>query len=405
MGVLAYQELERRVAERTRKLSALYDVTATASASLDLETVMQRSLERVLAVMDGEIAAIHLLDESREWLRLAASQGVPADMVARIARVPVGAGLASWAVERGEPLSVPRLADTQRPLYVLPAMSDQAYIGAPMRARGRVLGVLSVVGKVGQHFDQDDESLLTSIADQVGVAVEHAQLYQQAEQLAVLRERQRLARELHDSVTQSLYSLVLVSEAARRLVAQRDLERAEEALVRLGGLGQQALKEMRLLVYELRPLSMQREGLVKVLQQRLEAVEGRAGVEATLTVEGALDLEATIQEELFRIVQEALNNALKHAAASSVSVRICAAAGRVQIEVADNGQGFDPEAVRDKGGIGLKSIGERVEMLGGTLSILSTPGEGTTVRVVLGTKESTASNGLQGSAEDAQGGF
>ena len=151
-------------------------------------------------------------------------------------------------------------------------------------------------------------------------------------------------------------------------------------MCRLGEIGQQALKEMRLLVYELRPLSLRREGLAKALQQRLEAVERRAGVEASLTVDDTLDLSASVEEELYRVVQEALNNSLKHAGASAVEVQVRTIGGIIQIDVSDNGRGFNPETLVDAGGLGLRSIRERVGMLGGTVAILSAPGQGTTVR-------------------------
>jgi signal transduction histidine kinase len=225
---------------------------------------------------------------------------------------------------------------------------------------------------------------LASIADQVGGAVENAQLYRQAEQLATLRERQRLARELHDSVTQSLYSLVLVAEAGRRLAGSGDLGRVEQAVQRLGEIGQQALKEMRLLVYQLRPSALQSGGWIRALQQRLDAVERRAGIEAQLSVEGTPALPDDTEEELYRIVQEGLNNALKHAAATLVAVRIRSEGRRVEIEVTDNGRGFDPQAAYDQGGLGLVTMRERVQKLGGTLTLHSAPGQGTTVRVTLG---------------------
>jgi signal transduction histidine kinase len=150
---------------------------------------------------------------------------------------------------------------------------------------------------------------------------------------------------------------------------------------RLREIAQQALKEMRLLVYQLRPLVLKREGLVGALQQRLDAVEKRAGVDARLLVEGTLDLPATVEEGLYRIAQEALNNALKHAAPRAVILRIRADARRVVLDVTDDGQGFDPAAVSDKGGMGLVSMRERAERLGGSFSLASAPGGGTTVRV------------------------
>jgi signal transduction histidine kinase/HAMP domain-containing protein len=380
----AYEAMEQQVAERTRELSALHDVMAAAGASLDLETVIEHSLEQVLAVMGCEIGAIHLLDEERASLRLAVSRGVSPDLTGEIEAVPLDAGLAGWALEQRKPIVVPRIADGQRPLRVLPALGEQTYVGVPLRARGQGLGVLSVVRETSRPFDHEEVSLLASIADRVGVAVENAQLYRQAEQLAAMRERQRLARDLHDSVTQSLYSLVLVAEAGRRLAGAKDLKRAEEAIARLGEIGQQALKEMRLLVYQLRPSSLQQEGLEAALRRRLGAVEKRAGIEASLAIEGTLEVSGTVAEELFYFAQEALNNALKHAAATSVGVHIRADGPRIEIEVADNGKGFEPDAVEDGAGMGLVSMRERMEKLGGTLTILSAPGKGTRVKAALG---------------------
>ena len=379
--VLAHQMLERQVAARTRELSALYDVMAAASESLDLETVLERSLDQVLRVMECEVGAIHLLDETEGLLRLAASQGISSDAIGEIDLVPMNSGLAGWTIERGEPLLVPSIAGSSRPLLAIPANATQAYVGVPVHARGRVLGVLSVVGKTERQFGEEEIALLVSIGKAVGVAVENARLYQQAEQLAVVRERERLARELHDSVTQSLYSLTLLAEAGRRLAQHGDLERVEEYLDRLGEIGQQALKEMRLLVYQLRPLVLKREGLVGALQQRLDTVEKRAGVDARLLIEGEIELPAQVEEELYRIAQEALNNALKHAAATCVTVCIRAEGDQVELEVRDDGRGFDPVTVGNEGGMGLVSMRERMEKLGGTLAILSTPGEGTRVRV------------------------
>jgi signal transduction histidine kinase len=206
-----------------------------------------------------------------------------------------------------------------------------------------------------------------------------------AEELAVLQERDRLARELHDSVTQSLYSLTLFTQAARELAEAGNLERTQHNLARIADTAGQALKEMRLLVYELRPLALTDVRLVEALQHRLDAVEGRSGVQARLLLEVEEDVElpATVEEELYRIVQEALNNALKHAHATSVTVRIVVPADsrRLEFEVSDDGCGFDLDAVEGKGGLGLTSIRERADRLGAELSVSSTPGQGTQVKI------------------------
>jgi PAS domain S-box-containing protein len=381
--VLAQQILEQQVADRTRQLQALYDVMTAAGASLDLPTVLESSLAQVLKVMRSKVGAIHLLNEDGETLYMAVSQGVTQDDLGPERTVPIGDGLVGWVVEHGSPVVIPSLRDSPRPLLALPTSGTQGYVGVPVCAGGQVVGVLSVIGESGRCFSQAEVSLLVSIADEVGVAVENARRHEQAQELAVVRERERLARELHDSVTQSLYSLTLLAEAGLRLIGAGDLERVGEYLSRLGEIAQQALKEMRLLVYQLRPLVLKREGLVGALQERLDAVEKRAGVDARLLVEGPVALPAFVEDELYRIAQEALTNALKHAAPTQVRVTIRSIDNRVSLEVQDNGRGFDPQSAGREGGMGLVSIRERAEKLGGSFAVVSRPGEGTTVRVDL----------------------
>jgi signal transduction histidine kinase len=200
---------------------------------------------------------------------------------------------------------------------------------------------------------------------------------------AVLEERKRLARELHDSVTQSLYSLTLFAEWGQDLLRAGQAEPARERMARMGQVARQALKEMRLLLYELRPTALEQDGLVGALQQRLAAVEERSGVEVHLMAEPLDDLPPAVEEALYHIAQEALNNALKHSAAGHVAVRVCRDEVGLMLEILDDGVGFEPAAVSGKGGMGLNSMRERVEQLGGRLEIQSQPGQSTRVRVNL----------------------
>jgi signal transduction histidine kinase len=244
-----------------------------------------------------------------------------------------------------------------------------------------MLGVLSVARVREQpQFNVEEVALLTTIADQVGVVVESARLHQLAERSAVMEERARLARDLHDSVTQLLYSLNLFAAVGRGAYNQGDLGQVSSCLNDLEMIALQALKEMRLLVYELRPLALAQEGLVGALHQRLDAVERRANIRTQLQADIRIDLSRPIEEALYHITQEALNNALKHSGATAVAVRIETVAGRIELEITDNGSGFNSQ---DKGGLGLISMRERVEKLGGVLAIFSTPGEGTKVKVSL----------------------
>jgi len=381
--------LERRVADRTRELSALYDVTAVASQSLDLETTLKRLLEQSLAAMRSQVGTIHTLNSKGDKLQLDVQQGLTPEVAAQLNSLPPGSGLPGWVIKQGEPLLVPDLFVDPRSPDLSRMAELQVYVGVPMRTGGQILGVLSVFGQAKQQFNVEEVALLASIGDQVGVVIENARLRQRAEQAAVMEERGRLARELHDSVTQSLYSLTLLAGGGQRLARAGKLQNVEKYLADLGEIAQQALKEMRLLVYQLRPTILEQEGLVGALQQRLEAVEGRSSIETRLLVDDEpLDLPAPVEEGLYRIAQEALNNTLKHSLASLVSIRIEAANGWVILEVSDNGKGFDFQTVGHNGGLGLVSMKERAEKLGGTLMISSKPGAGATIRARVSVQES-----------------
>ena len=367
--VLARQMLEQRVAERTRELQTLLDVAAAASSSLELDEMLSATLDRLVTLVGVSRAGVILLDSKLGELEprmIRPEHPVAPEDLAEMCQV-CGEVIAS-----GEPLYVP-----------VDAALRHSEPGAllPLRARGQAVGVLVIIGPKGGTFSESQLALFGSIADQLGVAVENARLYARVERAAIATERARLARELHDSVTQSLYSMTLFAEAARRLIVSEDYESVEEYLSQLCETSQQALKEMRLLVYELRPSALEEAGLVGMLRQRLDTVEKRAGIEVQLLIEGQPDLPKEIEEGLYRIAQEALNNSLKHAAASAVTVRIQIEGELLTMEIADNGRGFDLDAATDTGGIGLSTMHERAEKLDGDLRIASTPGKGTKVQV------------------------
>jgi signal transduction histidine kinase len=253
----------------------------------------------------------------------------------------------------------------------------------PLRLGNQVIGTLDVHNRQVDAFTKEDMGAIQSLGDQIVVAIENAHLYDQSRELAVLEERTRLARDLHDSVTQSLYSLVLLTEGWRRLLNAGSGAHIEDYLRRIGEIAQQALQEMRLLIHELRPPMLEQEGLVGAVRKRLDAVEKRLGIEARVVMDDLVELPTALEEGLYWITQEALNNTLKHAAASKETVRICIKHGMLVLEIADDGQGFDLEATKHKGGMGLVSMAERARQMGGALTIESARGQGTTVRVRL----------------------
>jgi signal transduction histidine kinase len=212
------------------------------------------------------------------------------------------------------------------------------------------------------------------------VATEEALRRSEAEK-AVVDERNRLARDLHDSVTQALYAVTLYADASTRLLSSGRVDSATDNLGKLRRTAKQALGEMRLLIFELRPPVLEEEGLAGALQLRLETVERRSGLETDLFVQGEGRPPPEVEEGLYRIALEALNNTLKHAQARSVAVSLWLDASSVTVEVADDGVGFDPAMGGDRGGLGLRGMAERVEKLGGALTVDSGSGEGTRVRV------------------------
>ncbi len=206
----------------------------------------------------------------------------------------------------------------------------------------------------------------------------------QLRRLILEKERRRLSRELHDSVTQSLYSLLLLTSSWEMMAAAGRFEVAQAAAIfgQLHQVAQQAYQEMRLLIHQLRPLLLEKEGLVAALQQRLACVEQRAGLETVLLISDKLaPIAPNVSEQLFFIAQEALNNALRHARATMVTVRISQEADCLQFAVADNGRGFDP--LRSSAGLGLTTMRERADLVGGRLTITSVPQQGTTVLVTI----------------------
>jgi signal transduction histidine kinase len=226
------------------------------------------------------------------------------------------------------------------------------------------------------------------------VAHQELQAYTgQAEELAVIAERNRLARNLHDSVSQTVFSMTLTAEAAR-ILFDRDASRAASELDRLQALAKSALAEMRSLVFELRPTAVTEKGLIPALRHHMVTLDRQHGLMVTLQVEGEPDLTDVEAQRLFRVIQEALNNVVKHAQTDRASVALQFEDGRVLARIEDEGQGFAPAAARAEGqGIGLSTMRERVEMLGGTLIIDSSPGAGTRVTVELTSESGRGSNG------------
>jgi signal transduction histidine kinase len=365
-------ELQRRLAESESFNRVL--------VSLLQKTVLDQVLDIVCTEAQGLIGATGsavLLLTDQAWLEVRHRLGKP---LAAVEPVPVDGSLAGQVVRQGAPvlLNDPALFERAQ-VYQWPT-DLSALLAVPLHVNGGVIGVLDVVNKTG-GFSEEDVPVLSIFANQAAMAIEHARLQEQAEQLAVLAERQRLARELHDSVTQSLYSVTLYANAAALALAAGKVDITADYLQELQETAQEGMRDMRLLIFQLHPPVLETEGLVAALQARLAAVEGRADLQTEFRVEGERRLPIAIESELYWIAQEALNNVRKHAAAQHVAVHLHFSASSITLQVLDDGVGFDPQAVPDQGRGGLLTIAERSARIGGVLIYDSTPGEGTRVQV------------------------
>ncbi|WP_320169729.1 GAF domain-containing sensor histidine kinase [Maridesulfovibrio sp.] len=252
----------------------------------------------------------------------------------------------------------------------------------PLQEGERKLGLLLVSDKPG-GFDKTDRRIMEMFAAQAVLAMRNSRMFEQSEKLVVQDERQRLARELHDSVTQALYAITFCSDAAARSLESGRETAAVEQLKALQGMAQQAMRDMRSLIFDLHPPELESEGLVGALQARLNSVEVRSGLSAELLVGGEEKrLPLRVEEEVFRIAIEALNNSTKHSKAESVTVSVDFWDGHTSLQVVDNGRGFDFTTL-PSGGMGLRGIRERAERINAKLSMNSSPGEGTSVRIDL----------------------
>jgi signal transduction histidine kinase len=253
---------------------------------------------------------------------------------------------------------------------------DTAYV-VPLLSRGKALGAIDCAYPPGQEPGEEEKVFLGAVADQAAVAVENARLFSDTRGKAALEERQRLARELHDSVSQALYGITLGIETARELLPDNP-EHAAEPLDYAATLTEAGMTEMRALIFELRPESLEKEGLVAALDKQAAAVQARHNlrVETAFGEEPYAPLET--KESLYRIAQEALHNTVKHAHAANVKIKLGRDLEGITLDVSDDGIGFDAKG-DFPGHLGLKSMRERASRQGGTLEIVSAPGKGVNI--------------------------
>jgi signal transduction histidine kinase len=377
----SYEVLEERVTDRTRELSAFSDLTMLPVGKDDLSAVLQPALHRILEAGKCEALGLHLLSPDGRSLELIAHLHLPESALRELQTVALPAAFAVRVQQVDTPLITSTLA-TQADLpacFKLPEF--QSYLGCPLTVDDQALGWLSCYRTTATEFGMSEASFLVALARQVGVIVENHRLRERIGQTAVDEERQRLARELHDAVTQSLYSQLLFARAGRDAAEDNNLPKVRDNLQQLELNAAQALKEMRLLLYQLRPAALQHGDLIAAIDERFNLVERRLGLKATCTMAESVALDPAREDMLYRVVIEALNNSLKHANATTVQVALCCDETYLYLSVQDDGQGFDVE--QTPGGMGLSGMQDRVADFGGQLTIEVPAGQGTEIRVVL----------------------
>lgn len=367
-----YDQMRRRLSES----ESIQRIAKGLLQRIGLDEVLQIICAEAMQLTDATGSAVLLLGEDG-WLTVTKSAGTP---TYSLKRLPVSGSFAGSAFQTGDHVWVnldnrdPEKVQELRGYRWIKGLSSLLVV--PLKVDTKVIGILNILNKPGE-LTQEDMRIIDLFADQAAIIIEHVRLQYQAEQLAVLEERQRLARELHDSVTQALYSVTLYADAARMAFAAEKWDTLQKNLQEVRNMAQEAMYDMRLLVFELRPFMLESEGLASALRARLAAVEGRSGLQAEVLVEKERRLPIRIEEEMYRIAQEGLNNIVKHAEATEVQIKLKYDENTVLLEMIDDGKGFDPAVAHRSGGFGLQGIQERVKQLGGTLKIESSPLKGT----------------------------
>jgi nitrate/nitrite-specific signal transduction histidine kinase len=385
---------------RMQELEALYRADERMHRHLRLDEVLQALVDVAVDILRADKSAVLTWNEEREVWAISVARGFRLGAVADLCFAREE-GITGQVASTGQPVAVmDSLTDPRREgeraeaLEAIDAEGIRSFMHLPIQLDDEFFGVFNVSFIRPYAFGRDEQRLFSSLAQRAALAIDNAQLYEQTQELAVIEERSRLARELHDAVTQTLFSASLIAEILPELW-EADPDEGRELLDELKQLSRGALAEMRTLLLELRPAALVEANLADLLRQLAEAVTGREGVPVEVTIEGQCRLAPDVHVALYRIAQEALNNVVKHAQADHVKVVFkCVSTvpprsvpfewdvqrGQVELCICDDGRGFDPSDVpSDRLGLGI--IRERAQSIGAALEIGTLPGRGTQIRV------------------------
>jgi signal transduction histidine kinase len=366
-------------------LREVSDAVLAVASNLGVEQVLQRLVDVSRGLVHARYAALGIPNGEGGFAQFLTA-GMGEELISRLGPLPETHGLLGAMLEARDSY---RSADIQRDPRFRGWWPEghpdmRSFLGVPIRAAGEVIGAFYLTDKEdAPEFTSADQELIELLAAHAAIAVTNARLYERSRELSILDERNRLALELHDVISQKLFALALAAESAGTLLGVDD-EAARAEIDRLRRLSQEALEELRYLILELRPPELERDGLATTLRKHVEVLRRVQGGVPDVEVEldGEPPAEGGRDRELLRIAQEALQNAIRHSGATRVVLRLEASEGRLVLEVRDDGSGFDPQATAVRGRrLGLSSMEERARRLGGELTISSGAGAGTTVRL------------------------
>jgi ligand-binding sensor domain-containing protein/signal transduction histidine kinase len=381
------RELETLVRERTQEieqrkneLDALYHADEELFQHLEIDQVFQTLVDITVEILQADKGALLYWDDQANKLVVRAAKGFKPETLERV-QFNIGEGAVGWVMETGQPVIVHDVGEDPRVTkWITDAEGIHSFMHVPIKGEDQIYGVFNVDYLEPRGFGSEEQRLFEALAQRAAIAIEQAQLHHQAQKTAIYEERQRLARDLHDAVTQTLFSASLVSEVLPSLW-EKDPEIGRDRLNVLNELTRGALAEMRTLLIELRPSAIEEAELEELIRQLAESTTGRARIPVDVDIKGECDLASEEKVVLYRIAQEALNNIAKHAEANGVAIRIVCDAAKVELLVEDDGVGFDPDTVLPDH-LGLSIMKERAETIGAELLVESKPNEGTRVKLV-----------------------
>ena len=384
------ERAQNHLEQQNRELLAVHEAGLAIAGDLNLEGVLQKAVDQARELVGARYGALSILRESG-GIELFITSGLSAEERARIGPLPQGHGLLGVVLNEGQRLRLLDLNTDDRAVGFPPHHPPmRSLLAVPVIAHGNIVGNLYLAEKTGaepsvaHQFTDDDEGVLLRFATQVAIAITNARLHRQVHSLAITEERERIAREMHDTVAQVLGYVNTKAQAAQELLAAGQVEQAEKQIAQLASAARTAYVDVRENILALRTSVSLERPLIDALGEYVTLWQDQSGITAELTldaVDGVLPLDPTGELQVLRIVQEALANVRKHAAARHTSIRFGADDGWVVVTIEDDGAGFEP-ATQVRGAFprfGLSTMRERAQAIGGDLVITSAPGAGTRV--------------------------